>query len=331
VLAFSDREIIRIATEDFVPVAADDWYQRRRQDEEGKFWMSVAQQGRPREDEGTRQGIYCFTADGKLLAYKNAGNRPDVMRDTIRQGLRDWQKLPEASRKPGAVKVDDPATLDNRFARTPPHGGLIVNVYTRILDVAKSNPFEKGELCRGKCSTPGGEAAARDHLWLTEAEWKGLIPTEAKRGQKVAMTPAVAERILRFHLTDNTRGEPPMWTRDQIRKHEMTLTVEEVTPLRMRLDGWALLATRPDAENAERGFDVRLLGYIGYDRAKQAIDRFDVLAVGDHWGIGQNTRRSRPGRMPLGVAFELANHKSTGDLVPPQAARQVNAYFGRDR
>src|SRR4029079_14605270 len=90
-LAFSDPETIRIATEDFVPVAADDWYQRRRQDEEGKFWMSIAQQGRPRDDEGTRQGIYCFTADGHLLAYKNARNNPAVMRDTIRQGLRDWQ------------------------------------------------------------------------------------------------------------------------------------------------------------------------------------------------------------------------------------------------
>jgi hypothetical protein len=99
----------------------------------------------------------------------------------------------------------------------------------------------------------------------------------------------------------------------------------------MRLDGSALLATRPDAEKAERGFDVRLLGYIGYDRVKRAIDRFDVVAIGDHWGVGEHTRRARPDRMPLGVAFELANRKSAGDLVPPQAARQLSAYFGRDR
>jgi hypothetical protein len=317
-----------MATEDYVPVAADDWYQRRRDDAEGQFFRKVADQG-PRKGEGgsTRQGIYCLTADGKLLTYKNAGQLPDVMRDTLRQGLREWQKLPAERRQPGAVQVDDPGKLDPIYARTPPPGGLIVTVYTRILD------REQGDFCRGQCSTRGGEAAARDHLWLTEAEWKALVPASPTVGDRVPLPPKVAERILRFHLTDNTRGEPPMWQRDEIRSQELTLTVEEVTPaaVRLRLDGTALLATGPIAEKANRGFDVRLLGTIGYDRAKKAIDRFDVVAVGDHWGEGTYTRRARPGRMPLGVAFELANGKSAGDRVPPQAAREINGYFGRDR
>src|SRR5262245_55112695 len=194
--------MIRMATEDYVPVAADDWYQRRREDAEGEFFRGVADQG-PRKGEGgaTRQGIYCFTADGKLLTYKNAGQNPDVMRDTIRQGPREWQRLPEARRKPRAVPVDDPPTLDKRFARTPPPGGLVVNVYTRILD------HEKDDFCRGTCSTRGGEAAARDHLWLTEGEWKGLVPAGARPGDRVPLPAAIAERILRFHLTDSTRGE----------------------------------------------------------------------------------------------------------------------------
>src|SRR5207248_11096817 len=98
---------MRMAGEDYVAVAADDWYQRRRDDAEGKFFRAVADQG-PRKGEGgsTRQGIYCLTADGTLLAYKNAGQAPDVMREVLRQGLRSWQKLPEARRKPGAVQVD---------------------------------------------------------------------------------------------------------------------------------------------------------------------------------------------------------------------------------
>jgi hypothetical protein len=122
-----------------------------------------------------------------------------------------------------------------------------------------------------------------------------------------------------------------MWRREDIRSKALTLTVEDVTPasVRLRLDGSALLATKADLEKAERGFDVRLLGYIGYDRAKKAIDRFDVIAVGDHWGEGTFTRRSRPGKMPLGVAFELSDGKSGADRVPPQAAREVNGYFGR--
>src|SRR5262245_18276969 len=317
-----------MATEDYVPVAADDWYQRRRDDAEGRFFRRVADQG-PRKGEGgsTRQGIYCFTADGRLLAYKNAGQLPEVMRDTLRQGLRAWQRLPEERRRPGAVRVDDAGPLDAHYLRTPPPGGLVVNVYTRILH------HGQGEVCRGACATQGGEAAARDHLWLTEAEWRSLVPNRPQVGDRVPLPAAVAERLLRFHLTDNTRGEPPMWRREDIRSQELTLTVEEVTAtaIRLRLDGSALLATNADATKADRGFDVRLLGHIGYDRATKAIDRFDVVAVGDHWGQGPHTGGARPGRSPLGVVFELAGGKSAADLVPPQWAREINNYFGRDR
>jgi hypothetical protein len=317
-----------MASEDYVPVAADDWYQRRRQDAEGDFFRAVAGQG-PRKGEGggTRQGIYCLSADGKLLTYKNAGQNPVVMRETLRQGLRAWSKLPEDRRKPGAIKIGDLGKTDTAYARTPPPNGLIVNVYTRILD------RDKGELCKGACKTLGGDQAARDHLWLTEPEWKALVSINPGKGARLPLPPKIVERILRFHLTDNTRGEPPMWRREDIRAQQLTLTVEDVTPttIRLRLAGSALLATDADATKAERGFDVHVLGHIDYDRGKKTIQRFDVVAVGDHWGDGPFTRNARPGRQPLGVAFELARGKSAADLVPPQAAREINAYLGRTR
>jgi hypothetical protein len=317
-----------MATEDYVPVTGDDWYQRRRNDAQGEFFRGIADQGPRKGASGsTRQGIYCFTADGKLLAYKNAGQAPDVMREVLRQGLREWRKLPADRRKAGAVLVNDLDKTDPKYARTPPYGGLIVNVYTRILD------HNKDVWCKGTCKTEGGDQAARDHLWLTKAEWQALIPANPKKGDRSSLPPAVADRILRFHLTDNTRGEPPMWRREDVRLRNLTLTVEEVTPatVRLRLDGSALLATDKDAAKADRGFDVRLLGNVQYDRAKQRIDRFDVVAVGDHWGEGGYTGGARPGRQPLGIAFELAGGKAAADLVPPQAARQIDAYFGRDR
>ena len=317
-----------MAREDYVPVAGDDWYERRREDAEGRFFRGVADQG-PRKGEGgsTRQGIYCLTADGQLLVYNNAGQDPAVMRDVLRQGLELWAKLPEGRRRAGAVEVGGPGKIDTRYTRTPPAGGLIVNVYTRILD------RKEGELCRGMCKTAGGERAARDHLWLTADEWKSLVPAEARKGDRVPLPAAVAERILRFHLIDNTRGEPPMWTRDDIRKQELTLAVTEATELgvRLRLEGAALLATAADPDKAERGFDVRLRGEIHYDAGKKAIDRFDVVAVGEHWGEGHFTGGARPGRTPLGVAFELAAGDTAADRVPPQAARELQAYLGKGR
>src|SRR5947209_13762832 len=111
-----------MAREDFIPVSADDWYERRRKDAVGEFFRKVADQG-PRKGEGgsTRQGIYCLTASGKLLAYKNATD-PTVMKETLRRGLAEWKRLPASERTPGAVKVEDSGKTDARYTRTPPEG-----------------------------------------------------------------------------------------------------------------------------------------------------------------------------------------------------------------
>jgi hypothetical protein len=324
-LVFSDPEIIRLATEEFVAVAGDDWYQRRRDDPEGVFFRKVSDQGPRRNTDGsTRQGVYCLTASGKLLAYKNHHD-PDVMRDVLKKALADWKRLPESERKPGAVKIDDGDKVDARYARTPPPGGVIVKVYTRILDAD-----DKNALCRGTCKFPGGDRAARDHLWLTREEWQSLIPKDAKKGDAMALPAAVARRLTLFHLVDGTRGETLSWTEKQVRQRRLTLTVEEAGDkrVRLRLDGAVLLATTVDAAKADRGFDARLLGHIEYDREKKALTRFDVVALGDHWGETIYTRGARPGRKPLGIAFELSSG-AAADRVPPQAARDFNNYLGR--
>ena len=41
--AFADPKIIELCKTTFVPCCADDWYQRRRQDDEGTFFRKVAE------------------------------------------------------------------------------------------------------------------------------------------------------------------------------------------------------------------------------------------------------------------------------------------------
>jgi hypothetical protein len=97
----------------------------------------------------------------------------------------------------------------------------------------------------------------------------------------------------------------------------------------LRLEGAALLATDADVGKADRGYDCRLLGYLKYDKARDSMDRFDVVAVGDFWGGGPYSRHPRPGRTPLGIAFELSPGTSLADQVPPGgAAHGVSTYFG---
>ncbi len=325
-LAFADKEVARMATELYVPVAGDDWYQRRRDDTEGAFFKKVSDQGPRREGGGTRQGIYLLTASGKLLGFKNHQD-PEVMREVLRQGLAAWRRLPAAERQPGAIQIEEPAKLDPRYSRTPPAGGLILNVYTRILERDAKNGY-----CRGNCSFPGGNAAARDHLWLTKSDWQALIPDAAKPGDEFPLPARLAERILRFHLVDNTRGEPTFWRREDIRDKKLTLMVAEASDreLCLRLKGKALLATAANPAQAQRGYEVELQGVLHYDVMKQAIDHLTLVALGDHWGRGEWTPNPRPGRMPLGIVFELSPGDKPADRVPPEAARDLDSYLGRN-
>src|SRR5207302_1438966 len=79
-----------------------------------------------------------------------------------------------------------------------------------------------------------------------------------------------------------------------------------------------------NVSRADRGFEVRLLGYLDYDRRHEAFDRIDIVALGEHWGEGTFTKGARPGRSPLGIVFELSSGNAAADQVPPQGAREIN-------
>lgn len=320
--AFADPEIVRLAKETFVAVACDDWYQRRRQDAEGEFFRKVADQG-PRKGNGTRQGVYCLTADGRLLAYRPGDVAVEYMLETLQRGLAAWEKIPAAQRKPGAVAVGDAGKIDARFDRQPPKGGLILRVYVRALE-------RDGETFRDSdCDKERGGQSQLDHLWLTEREWQSLIPEKPSVGATVRVPTAIARRIFRFHLVDSTRGEPPFWDSEELHEGELTLKVDTVdaSKVTMSIAGTALMASHRELSQAERGYDAALAGKIVYDRSRKAIEKFDLVAVGDHWGEGTYTRGARPGKAPVGVAFELGTAEIPTDRIPPQAARDLQGYF----
>ena len=144
------------------------------------------------------------------------------------------------------------------------------------------------------------------------------------------MPTPVADRLARYHLIDNTRGEPILWKPDDVRGKRMTLVVTAAAAdaVDLRLEGEVLLATDADAAKAERGYEARLVGSLRYRPSKGTFDRFDVTAVGTHWGEHPHNSPARPGKSLLGQSFELAADRP-GDRVPPQGVRDHNAYFGK--
>jgi hypothetical protein len=330
VLAFSDPEIIRMAREDYIPVVGDDWYERRRQDAEGKFFRKVSDEaGRGSYDVNggsTRQSIYCLTASGKLLYAKNAGQLPGEMRKALRWGLEAWNKLPESERRPSAVHVPI-LKPDPPFSRTPPKDGLILKTYTRALKRTAKGGLEPADLrMNGVRVSP-----QLDHVWLTASEWHALVPSAPTVGQRLPLPKTLTERLCRYHLVDGTAGEPVSWRRPQVRSSKFTLVVQTVTAAQvdLRLEGAALMATNPEASSADRGYDVRLLGHLVYDRTQRRFQRFDVVALGDYWGKNPLYGVGPKERWPLGVVFELCVGRTPADLIPPQGSRDLYQYLPR--
>lgn len=174
-LVFANKEVQELLKEKFVPVAADDWYQRRRKDRVGEFFAKVVDQS-PRKGNHTKQGHYVFTATGKLLGFNN--NRgPERRLKMMRDALTAWEELPASER---TMVVPAPGKNDEGFHRELPEGGQIVKVFTRCLE-------EREGRLQKLSAEKIGNLSAVDHLWLRKEEimkLEGLIESGGGRFQK---------------------------------------------------------------------------------------------------------------------------------------------------
>jgi hypothetical protein len=282
-----DAEVVKLLTTRFVPVAVDQHIHRVRKDPEGELFGQVLKQA-GRGLDGYAQGVYLFTPEGKLLAFANTADAGRVKR------------LLET-----ALKQFDPGTPAPKFAEVKsqvlpplPKGGLVLDVTAKLLG---------GYAAHDKQGQRYLQSLGRDHLWLRADEVaalvKGVLPESVKR------------RLVRYHLVDNTRGEPPMWRDTDIKKLELTLREG-------RLTGSVQIETAA----GDRGYHAHLLGFLETKDGK--VTRFDVLAHGHFWGEGNFTRGAPRGRFPLAVSFALPDPERGTSKIPPQGARgNLQAYL----
>ncbi len=300
-LVFANAEVKKLLKEEFVTVAADDWYQRRRKDKVGEFFAKVVDQS-PRKGVHTKQGHYIFTATGKLLGFNN--NRgPEKRLAMIKDALSEWDKLPKDVRK---VDVPERGKNDQGFYRELPKGGQIVKVYTRCLE-ERSGRLQK--LADNKI----GNLSAVDHLWLQHLEVRQLGNLIVSGGGPISN--AVSLRIAKFHLRDNTRGEPRDWKTNEVK--EWSLKVDG----QGKVSGNFLIGSA----DGQMGYQGKIEGMILVDKGRLA--KFDLLVLGKHWGNSRYTQGARPGKAPMGQVFRLSDGKRASDRIPPQGIRWAPGYW----
>ena len=290
----------------FVAVAGDDWYQRQKKGEEGGFFKKVVEQG-PREGSGTKQGHYVFTAQGKLLGFNN--NRgPERRLAMMRDALRKWEALPDSEKR---GEIAGMVHGDEKFQRKLPDGGQVVKVFTRALE-------ESGEgLARLRGDAVGHQTAV-DHLWLRKEELLELQKLIASGGGDFPNW--FSMRLARFHLRDNTRGEPEEWGKEGVKSWSL------------KVDGNGQIEGRFDLEKNEGrlGFEGEIRGKMAVDEGGQ-LTHFECLVLGRQWGEGTYTRGARPGKTPLGQVLLLSEATEARDQIPPQGIRWEEGYWKAER
>jgi hypothetical protein len=292
----------------------------------------------------------CLTAGGKVLEATHLGI-------DLKNTLEKWKALPDSERAPGAVKVPSRGKVDSKYIGiTPPAGGLILKVHTRVFmrNVEGKLRYVNGADLwfdeKGKDTLEAdyrkGRTAAHEaqpnHMWLTEAEWKSLMPVNPKKADEIPVPAGIADRILRWHLNPLRfygRYGLDALDRKDVRAGQLTLTVDAVAPrvVRLRLDGFGRLGKVPPVAVAEGkiasldqwGYEPRVLGFLEYDPQQRVFTRFDIVALGEHFGRLGNGRRapSRIGLQPLGIAFELVKGDQPADRIPPGRPSHSRTYF----
>ena len=280
---FADPAIVKLLQTRFIPVAIDQAYQRRQKDNEGKFYQKIANQSPRKVGRGTTQGLYTADASGKLLAFTNNRSSERVQR-MIQTALAKHQPVKVAPLAKG--------TPDAPFNPEPPKGGRVVRVTSKVLGGYEEPENEFRRIFQ--------QSLGRDNLWISANEHAALA-----KGQ---LPQNLLKRIARFHLVDNTRGEPSMWNDNEIKKLEGTLR-----------NGQLRTTVQLKTAKGDRSYEAELLGHIETKKGK--VTRFDVVAKGNFRGEGTYTRNAPKGRFPLAIAFTLADGKDAADTIPPQGSR----------
>jgi len=297
---FNDTEIVSLLSDRYIPVAIDVWYHERRKDDEGALYRRIIGQRKGLRPGRTTQGFYIAGPDGKLLNGWNNRNA-DRLRKRLGMELARYQA-------PEGVSAKN-SRSDTRFERRVPDGGVVIDVSTRILEA----DWGEGEVSRWQRIHRG--ATGHDHLWTTKAEIsalrEGRLPTTLLR------------RIARYHLIDNTRGEPPMWSAAQIRQSSWTGAKVDDGKFKngLRITGAINLAT----DDGKRGYEARALGFVAFDGDR--IKQFDMVVRGLFHGHGRWTGGAPKKPFTLAVAFSLADPKRAASRVPPQGARDLKKYL----
>ena len=281
----------------------------------------MANKGHYRRVGGSRQGIYVCSPGGKLLASINSLNPDDVLK-MIDDGLDKWNDLPLSERQlPENYK---PQAL-HRWEDSYPVKGL-------VLKSAKADVFTDPPV-----QTERGDRWNMDHVWFSKDEARLWLPKDPKEGDTYQLPTILKDRLFRFHMVDNVRGQTLPFAPQEIKEAfvQVKIIKQKDSNIQINISGHSLAVAKGPwllGENdwtpthaLDHGIQTNLLGAATYDLEMEKFTEFEMVALGKWHGKTQNNgRHSGPDSGRIGALYSLATD-SPKDRIAPAFVDLYNA------
>src|SRR5262245_52841311 len=154
----------------FIPVALDTYF--RGAGDEVEFCGKIKAGG---------NHMAVASAGGKILGH---GDALRMREKELSKALEEFTALPEEERKP---KIEVPADVapPKRHLPAPPANGLILKGYCTYMKADEKGKIDRSQEWYYRENPDRWPAETQnDMLWLTESEWKSLVPTDPKKGDR---------------------------------------------------------------------------------------------------------------------------------------------------
>ncbi len=274
----------------------------------------MADKGHYRKAGGSRQGIYICSAKGILLSSINSLN-PDVVLETIQLGLNKWNQLSKSDRQ---LPPNFSPKAQHRWENSYPEDGLILKGAKADL---LSYPPEISKR---------GDRWNMDHVWFNKNELSLWLPNILKVGQTHECPQIIKDRLFRFHLVDNVRGQTLPFAPEEIKNANLQVEIVEIedsnVQLKIKGDSHAMakgpwLLGENDwtpTHELDHSISTSIIGNATYNKYENSFSKFDIVALGKWKGRTQNNgRNGGPDSGHIGIYYHLVDNISTNKIAPP--------------
>lgn len=273
----------------------------------------MADKGHYQGEGQTRQGIYVCSPSGKLLSSINSLD-PDKVLESIKDGLNKWNSLPPAERKLLSQQKIEPS---HRWEDNYPAGGLVLTSVNTDLPSDPPREEERSGLWN------------LDHVWFNKAEARRWLSADPREGDTYPLPEDLANRLFRFHLVDNVRGQTLPFAPQELRETSLTIQIKErhESLVKMSITGGAKAIAKGEwmlGENdwtpkypLNHGMTSEILGTATFDLSSDRFIEFEIVALGKRYGRTENnSRRNAPDSSYVGFLFTLSGEEPSERIAP---------------